>query len=201
MRSLFDFIVRPKESRSTSVKQIEGKELILNTEMQNHQYVSRHGVIIATPLDGKTNIKAGDEVILHHNVFRRFYDIRGKAKNGRSFFEEDKYFVRPDQIFLYKNNGEWKPYGDYCFVKPIKSKDTFSLDKEEPLVGIVKHIDDSLNDSGVNKNDLVGFTPGSEYEFMIDKERLYRVPINKITIKYEYQGNEEEYNPSWTQSS
>ena len=51
MRSLFDFIVRPKESRSTSVKQIEGKELILNTEMQNHQYVSRHGVIINTPLD------------------------------------------------------------------------------------------------------------------------------------------------------
>ena len=26
---------------------------------------------------------------------------------------------------------------------------------------------------------------------------MYRVPTNQITIKYEYQGNEEEYNPSW----
>ena len=40
-----------------------------------------------------------------------------------------------------------------------------------------------------------------EYEFNIEGERLYRVPTNKITIKYEYQGNEEEYNPSWSQSS
>ena len=41
------------------------------------------------------------------------------------------------------------------------------------------------------------FTPGSEYEFIVDGEKLYRVPTNKITIKYEYQGNEKEYNPSW----
>ena len=32
-------------------------------------------------------------------------------------------------------------------------------------------------------------------------KRLYRVMTQFITIKYEYQGNEEEYNPSWAQSS
>jgi hypothetical protein len=37
-----------------------------------------------------------------------------------------------------------------------------------------------------------------EYEFIIEGQRLYRVPTNLITIKYEYQGDEEEYNPSWT---
>ena len=47
---------------------------------------------------------------------------------------------------------------------------------------------------------LIGFRPGSEYEFVVDGERLYRVLSNFITIKYEYQGNEEEYNPSWAQS-
>jgi hypothetical protein len=40
-----------------------------------------------------------------------------------------------------------------------------------------------------------------EYEFIINKQKLYRIPTNQITIKYEYQGNEEEYNPSWAQSS
>ena len=40
----------------------------------------------------------------------------------------------------------------------------------------------------------------SKYEFVIDGERLYRVMNHFITIKYEYQGNEKEYNPSWTQS-
>ena len=48
---------------------------------------------------------------------------------------------------------------------------------------------------------LVGFHPGSEYEFVVDGQRLYRVLSNLITIKYEYQGNEEEYNPSWAESS
>jgi hypothetical protein len=72
----------------------------------------------------------------------------------------------------------------------------FDESKERPLIGIVKYTDGSIN-----VGDLVGFTPWSEYEFIIDDERLYRVMSKEITIKYEYQGDEEEYNPSWTQSS
>jgi hypothetical protein len=45
---------------------------------------------------------------------------------------------------------------------------------------------------------LIGYKPKTECEFIVDGERLYRVLSNLITIKYEYQGNEEEYNPSWT---
>ena len=48
---------------------------------------------------------------------------------------------------------------------------------------------------------LVGFKPNSKFEFVIDGKRLYRVMSNFITIKYEYQGDEEEYNPSWADSS
>ena len=49
----------------------------------------------------------------------------------------------------------------------------------------------------IEEGDLVGFTPSSEFEFIINGERLYRVLTNEISIKYEYQGQEEEYNPSW----
>ena len=196
MNPLFNFIVEPKFKRTTSIKKINGKELILNTELQNHHYVSRLGVVKNVPIAYETKIKAGDEIIVHHNVFRRFYDIRANEKNSRSFLNENEFIVQPDQIFAYKRNGKWNSIDGYCFIKPIKETDKFSIDKEKKGVGIVKY-----SDNTVNKNALVGFQLGFEYEFFIEKERLYRVPSNKILIKYEYQGNEEEYNPSWTQSS
>lgn len=196
MKSIFNFIVKPKTNRSTSCKTIEGKELLLNTELQNHNYVSRQGIVLSKPLLGDTNIKKGDEVILHHNVFRRFYDVRGNEKNSKSYFEEDKYFAQPDQIYAYKSGDEWKAEKGFCFIKPIKEDKMFSIDFEKPGLGVVKYTDGSIE-----KESLVSFKVGMEYEFFIEKERLYRVPTNQITIKYEYQGNEVEYNPSWTQSS
>ena len=189
-------MVKPKVSRSSSKKEIDGKELLLNTEVQNHQYTSRLGVVTALPIASATEINVGDEVILHHNVFRRFRDIRGNEKNSKSYYNEDNFFAQPDQIYAYKRKLEWQCVEGFCFIKPISSKDNLSLEKEEPLKGIVKY---SYNDT--YKNDLVGFAPSSEYEFNIEGERLYRVPLQRITIKYEYQGDEKEYNPSWSQSS
>jgi hypothetical protein len=106
------------------------------------------------------------------------------------------YTVQPDQVYAYKRNGKWKALDGFCFVKPLKAKEMFSLDKERPLIGIVKYGNDFI-DNGT----LVGFRPGMEYEFVIEGQRLYRVPTNLITIKYEYQGDEEEYNPSWAEGS
>ena len=107
---------------------------------------------------------------------------------------ENKYFVSEDQIFLYKQNNIWKAMDGYCFIKPIKSN--IILEKEVPLRGVIKYVDNNLKD--IYKEDLIGFTSSSEYEFIIEGERLYRVPTNSICIKYERQGNEKEYNPSWT---
>ena len=72
----------------------------------------------------------------------------------------------------------------------------FSIDFEKPLVGVLKYKDKKL--SNLNEGDIIGFKPRSEYEFVIGKDKLYRVKSNSITIKYERKGNEEEYNPSWT---
>lgn len=197
MRSLYSFIVEPKNNRYNNTTKIDDVELILNTEIQDHKFVSRVGVVLETPINGKTGIKKGDEIIVHHNVFRRFNDVRGEEVNGKSFFEEDKYFVYPDQVFMYNRNGDWKTLDGFCFIKPIKNRKLFSMEPEEQLIGILKYVDNGLIKNGINKGDLVGFTPDSEYEFIIDNERLYRVPTNSICIKYEHQGTEEEYNPSW----
>ena len=191
MKSVYNFVVTPVKSRYNNTKDIGGKELIVNTEIFNHQYVSREAIVKAIPTVGDTDIKIGDKVIVHHNVFRRWHNQHGIEKNSRSYIDEETYLVQPDQIFLYKDT-EWQAQKGYCFVAPVKSTNKLSVDKEKPLVGIVKHTDGT-----VNKGDLIGFRPSSEYEFIIDGQKLYRLLSNFITIKYEYQGNEEEYNPSW----
>ena len=196
MRSVYNFVVTPKGERYNNTKKLDGGELILNTDIFQHQYVNREAVVISTPIIGDTDIKPGDTVVVHHNVFRRWNDVKGVERNSRSYFNENTYIINIDQIFLYKTNNEWKPLDGYCFVQPIKQRNSLDVETEEQCVGIVKYTD-SVNEVG----DLVGFTPFSTYEFVIDGKRLYRVLNKFITIKYEYQGNEEAYNPSWAQSS
>ena len=192
MKSVYNFVVAPKGERYNNKKKVGDSELILNTEIFNHQFVNRTAIVKSIPIIGNTNIQPGDEVIVHHNVFRRWHDVKGIEKNSRSFFDENTYLISQDQIFLYKRNNTWKAPKGYCFVKPLKAIDQFNIESEKPLQGIVKY-----SDGTVEVNELVGFRPNSKYEFIVDSERLYRVLSNFITIKYEYQGNEEEYNPSW----
>ena len=196
MKSVYNFVVTPKGERYNNKKKVDDSELILNTEIFNHQYVNREAIVISTPIIGDTDIKPGDTVIVHHNVFRRWHNVNAEEKNSKSYFDESTYLVNSDQIFLYKRNKEWITPKGYCFVKPLKAIDNFNIEQERPLTGIIKYSDGSFN-----KEELVGFDPVSTYEFIIDGERLYRVLNKFITIKYEYQGNEEEYNPSWAQSS
>jgi hypothetical protein len=196
MKSVYNFVVKPKGERYNNTKKFDGGELILNTDIFQHQYVNREAIVISTPMIGDTDIKPGDTVIVHHNVFRRWNDVKGVERNSKAYFNEDTYFINHEQIFLYKQEDKWIAPKGYCFVIPLKATDQFNTESEKPLQGIVKY-----SDGTVKVNELVGFRPSSEYEFIVDGERLFRVLSNFITIKYEHQGNEEEYNPSWAQSS
>ena len=195
MKSVYNFVVTPKGSRYNNTKKVGDSELILNTEIFNHQYVNREATVISIPIIGDTDIESGDTVILHHNVFRRWHNVKGIEKNSRSFLNEDEYLVSEDQMFMYKRDGQWVAMPGFTFVKPIKSQNNYDLTPEKPLVGIVKY-----SDGAFLPTQLVGFRPSSEYEFIVDGERLYRVMNNFITIEYEYKGDEEEYNPSWAES-
>ena len=199
MQSLYSFIIQPKNGRYTNEVEVGDKKLIVNTTMDDHKFVNRVGIVMSVPLIGDTDLSVGDEVIVHHNVFRRFYDVRGNEKNSTSYFKEDMYFCYYDQIFLYKHNNQWKAPGNFCFVKPIlkKEKQIISDEKEQKRIGILKYGNSSLEAFKIHEGDLVGFSPSSEYEFIIDENRLYRMRTNDITIKYEHKGDEVEYNPSW----
>ena len=194
MNAYKDYIISPIGDRYNNSVRVSEKELVLNTEIYNHQYVNRLAKIIATPLLFQSPLKVGDEVIVHHNIFRRWHDVKGRERNSRSYWKEDKYLISENQIFLYKKDN-WKAMSGYSFVKPLKTINKYNIEDERPLIGIIKYSDGTFN-----KEELVGFTPSSEYEFIVNGERLYRVMNKFITIKYEYQGDEKEYNPSWAQS-
>jgi co-chaperonin GroES (HSP10) len=201
MRSVFSFIVKPVGERYNNKVKVEDRELITNTSIEAFKAINNVAEVVALPIAYNTDIKVGDKVIIHHNVFRRFYDMKAKQKNSRSYFTEDLYFVEEDQIYLYGDTGKWKSFNDRCFVKPILNTSDLKLDKEQKHIGILKYGNSSLNTLKITPGDLVGYKPYGEFEFIVDGERLYCMKSNDIVIKYEYKGNETEYNPSWAKSS
>ncbi len=200
MNSLYKFIVTPLNKRYNNEINVGNKKLIINSSVEEFTFISREAKVIAIPSEYKTEIKIGDTIIIHHNVFRRWYDQKGIERNSSSYFKDDLYFVQPDQIFMYKHNNQWKTFGDYCFVKPIKNDNPITNIIDKKLVGILKYGNKYLEEQEVLPGDLVSYPRNREWEFVIDQELLYCMKSTNIIVKHEYQGHEAEYNPRWAQS-
>jgi hypothetical protein len=201
MQSLYRFIVKPKHNRYNNIIKVGNKDLIVNTKLETFQAVSKEATVVSLPKLYKGSIQVGDNIIIHHNVFRKFYDVRGKIKNSASYFKNDLFFCDLDQIYLYKNIDKWICNLNYCFVSPIKETDNFKINKEKELTGIIKYTNSYLLKKNIDINTLVTFTPNSEFEFVFNGERLYCMKSNDIALTHEHKGNEEKYNPSWAHSS
>ena len=201
MNSLYQFIIKPIGDRYDNKIKVDNKELIINSSISDHKFINRTAEVISIPLGFKTKIQKGDIVIVHHNLFRRYYDMKGKSVNGSKFFKDNLYFAEDSQIFLYKNKDTWKTNLDFCFVTPLVEQDDSKGFKLKKNVGILKYDNSTLKTLDIAPGDVVGFKPNREFQFTIDKEILYCMQSNDITIKYEYQGNEIKYNPSWSKSS
>ena len=201
MKSMFDFIIQPLGEEYDNEVKVGDKSLIINTKIESYKSVNNLAVVIETPKAFKTPIKKGDIVVIHHNVFRTFYDMKGVKKKSRSNFIDGLYFCALDQVYLYKRNKNWMSFNDRCFVKPLESKDNLEVVKEQKLIGTLKIGNSSLEALGITEGTIVGYTPDGEYDFIIDKERLYCMKSNDIVIKYGNQKNQTEYNPSWASSS
>jgi hypothetical protein len=200
MKSLFDFIVEPYGQRYNNKVKVGDKSLIINTQVETFKAVNNIAKVIEVPLSYKTSIKKGDLIMIHHNVFRRWYNVRGEEKNSKSYFKDNLYFVQQDQIYLYKRNNKWKSFNNRCFVAPLRDEVEIHNVLEQNLIGILKYGNSALEMLEISEGDVVGYKPFGEYEFIVDGERLYCMKSNDIVIKYERQGNETEYNPSWAQS-
>ena len=185
MRSPFNFIVKPESgTRYNNTKEIGGIDLIVNTSEEDHKFSNRHAIVVEVPNKYDGPIRPGDTLLVHHNVFKFYNDMKGRQKSGRSFFRDDVFLIDPDQFFLYKQDGKWHTYDRYCFVKPIPATESYIKKPftHEPLMGEMRFPNAYLVSQGIRPGDKVCFKPDSEYEFEVDGEKLYRMYDHQITI-------------------
>ena len=181
MQPIFNYIISTDKRYNNSVD-VEGSELVINTEIteRDYHFVNRIGVVENVSMFNNLGLQEGDQVIVHHNVFRRWYDQHGRERNSGSYLSDSTYAVYDDQIFAYKRDGEWASVQGYVFVTPVEDHDRWSTELEKPHVGKLMYSNDDLD---VEVGDIVGFTPESEYEFNIEGNKLYRILSNQITWK------------------
>ena len=195
MDSLYQFIVKPLGERYKNKINIDGCELIVNSTISSHKFVNREAEVVSIPLAYNTKIKKGDKVIIHHNLFRRYYNMKGKSVNSTKYFKDNLYFADPSQIYMYYKN-MWITHENYCFVKPLLEGKKIIKNK-----GILKYGNSSLETLEITPGDIVGFKPMREFEFIINNELLYCMESNDILVKYGNKQNKKAYNPSWAKSS
>ena len=94
MKSPTDFIVRPYNNRRyDNIKNIGGMDFVTSVSQEDHKASNRFATVVETPINYDGPIGVGDTLLVHHNVFKFFYDMKGRQKSGRSFFKDDLFFM------------------------------------------------------------------------------------------------------------
>ena len=188
MHSIYKTVIEPKGSRYNNTKMIGDKEFTLNATIneKDFRFTNRIGTVIR-PARTSGVLKKGDEVIVHHNVFRRFNNMRGKLVDSGSYVRDDRFTCFDDQMYAYKRDDEWKALEFYCFIEPslYAAKEGFIYDKNilEPHTGTIFINNPKLEEFGLSKGDKVLFMPGTEYEFVIEGKTVYRMKWWEIIAK------------------
>ena len=175
------FIVRPMDGkRYANVK--DG--LIVSSSQEDHRFSQRVAEVVELPINYDGPIKIGNLLLVHHNVFKFYYDMKGRQKSGRSFFKDDLFFVDHMQFFMYHDGDRWNAHDKYCFIKPAEKKESiiFKNVSEEPLIGTIRYINEELEAFGLKEGDEISYKPNSDYEFTVDREKLYRMFTDNITL-------------------
>lgn len=179
------FIVKPVDGRRyNNIRNYGGVEFIISTSQEDHTVSNRFAEVVSLPRYYVGDVNVGDIVVVHHNVFKFYYDMKGNQKSSWHHLFDDYFILEEAQLYLYKNSDDkWIAPSPYCFVRPIKSEEKVinTLGKHEELWGEL--VFKNGNMSNVSEGDIVSFTPDSEYEFDIDGEILYRMYDRNICLK------------------
>ena len=187
MVSPYNFIISPKGGRRYN--NINNEGLITSSSQEDHTVTNRFGIVENVPMGYTGDIKLGDTLLVHHNVFRKYYDMKGRERSGPCHVKDDIYVVYYDQFFLYQSNGKWKAPNPYCFIRPLENKEISfgNINEEEMnelfLIGEIAYINNQLLSLGLKVGDKISFTPDSEYAFEVEGEKLYRMFTRNICLK------------------
>lgn len=180
MTPRWGYLIKPLGEAYNNTKKIAEVDLVVNTSIENAQYVNRLGIVSAAPPGAE--ISVGSVVVVHHNVFRTYLDMKGNQRKSNEYFRDGQYIVSPERIYMYDSGQGWSCTKDYVFVSPvdyIQDSDIYRADKDkEEHVGLIKH------SHKYPEGTRVGFTKNSEYQFEIDEEKVYRMREDDICILF-----------------
>ena len=75
MKSPYNFIVKPLyKKRYNNTKDIGEVEFITSVSQEDHTSSNRFAEVIETPINYKGPVQVGDMLLVHHNVFKFYYD-------------------------------------------------------------------------------------------------------------------------------
>jgi co-chaperonin GroES (HSP10) len=178
------FIINPKDkAQYINTKKIGGKDLIINTSIEEAKDVQRIGNVVSIPKLYNTEVKEGDEVVVNHNVFRITYNDKGIPLESSFYIKDNLFYVEPELVYMAIRNGEKIAVNDNVFVEPTKEVHAVFGEREKQHVGILRYGNKVLEAQGINEGDRVVFRKGCEYEFNIDGEKLYKMFTKRILAK------------------
>jgi co-chaperonin GroES (HSP10) len=187
MEAVNYLIVSLDKAYENEVKIVNGDSIIVNSTIEEVAYINRVATVVAAP--SFTVLKAGDKVVVHHNIFRLRNSVNGNVTESNFHIEGNQYFVPLTEVFMYKREDDWEALDPYCFVEPIdkEQEEGFSLSLSEGSykgkekgVGIIRYVNKNLSAQGVKNGDKVKFTENSEYEFNIDGVLYYKMSTRDI---------------------
>tara|TARA_R100000664_G_scaffold34245_1_gene55685 strand:- start:7255 stop:7833 length:579 start_codon:yes stop_codon:yes gene_type:complete len=169
---------------------LNGKELFLDSSYNEMKHARQYGTVVGVPrglsMGKKRDIKKGDKVYCHHFLV--------SEENRVNFIEQDNvYKIFFESIYARVRNGKLKMLGQWNFVKQKVEDESNYITKsgiylkpeaeDEELYGYVEHMNDELKSWGVKKGDEVIFSKNSEYDMLIEGEKLLRMRNFDILAK------------------
>jgi hypothetical protein len=186
MATLNYLIVELDVAYNNEVDILENQSIIVNSTIESVSHISRKAKVVEAP--NFVIIQEGDEVIVHHNIFRLRNDTKGNLAQSNYYLGDNKYFVPLTEVFMYKRDSDWICLEPYVFIQPIplREEETLLLGiKEEHKgmehqKGLVAFNNKDLIDQGVKVGDEVAFSKNSEYEFDVDGKLYYKMKTRDI---------------------
>jgi len=176
MQAPQSFIITPKHKRYKTGKEMGDVVFETVTSIEDAKDVSKEGVVVAVPMNYTGEIEVGDEVIIHHNIFRSYYNQHGKLTYARAHLYDDFFQAIPEEVFLYKKDGEWKANLNFCFITPVRVDEDSLLDQD------LEHTGNVFVSNEHPKDMKIGFTPDSEYEVWVDDKMYYKMSDNDVCL-------------------
>jgi|TARA_R100000329_G_scaffold142677_1_gene126247 co-chaperonin GroES (HSP10) len=192
MRPVKDYFFVKVEKTQEDTIILNGRELFLDTSYDELRHARQYGTVIALPVSLpkglSLDIKEGDKVYCHHFLT--------SEENEVKFHEQDKVFsVHWSHIYATVRDDKIRMIHHWNFVRQkIEDESNYITDsgiyikpeaEDIELHGYIEHMNEEMKNMGVKKGDEVVFSKNSEYDMVIEGEKLLRMRNFDILAKVE----------------